>query len=47
MMYTVYIYLSEHGTSDVEHFEMAYNHVYGKEMAAQKAGHPSVSSNDG
>ena len=36
MIYTVHIYYSKHGTSDVEHFEMAYNHGYGKGMTAQK-----------
>ena len=34
MIYTVHIYYSKHGTSDVKHFEMSNN--YGKGMPAQK-----------
>ena len=45
MIYTVLIYYSKHGTSDVEHFEMAYNDGYGKGMTGQKQGPPSVPSN--
>ena len=42
MTYTVHIYYSKHGTSDVDHFEMAYNHIYGKGMTAQRQEPPSV-----
>ena len=47
MTYTVHIRYSEHGTSHKEHFEMAYDRVYGKEMTAQKEEPTSVSSNEG
>ena len=40
MIYTVHIYYSKHGTSDVEHFEMSNN--YGKEMPTQKKPIPTV-----
>ena len=36
MIYTVHIYYSKYGTSDVEHFEMANNYSYGKGMTAQR-----------
>ena len=39
IIYTVHIYYSKHGTSDIEHFEMAYS----KGMPAQKKPIPSVS----
>ena len=44
MIYIVHIYYSEHGASDIEHFEMAYNYGYGKGMTAQKKPTPPVSS---
>ena len=34
------IYYSKHGASDVEYFEMSYNHSNGKEMTAKKQGQP-------
>ena len=36
MTYTVRIYYSKHGTSDVEHLEMTINYGYGKRMPAQR-----------
>ena len=42
MIYTVHIYYSKHGTSDVEHLEMAYNYGYGKGMFAQTKPLPPV-----
>ena len=42
MKYTVHIYYSKYGTSDVEHFEMTYNYGYDKIMTAQKQGLRSV-----
>ena len=33
-------YYSKHGASAVEHFEMPYNHSYGKGITAQNQGHP-------
>ena len=44
MIYTVHIYYSKHGASDVEHLEMSYNHDYGKGVTTQKQGPPSVPS---
>ena len=35
MTYTVHIFYSRNGTSDVEHFEMASNYGYGKGTLAQ------------
>ena len=46
-IYTVFIYYSKHGASDVEHFEMTYNHNCGKGMTAQKQGPPSIPSKQG
>ena len=43
MIYTVHIYYSKHGTSDVEHLEMSYNYGYGKGMPAQSKPIPPVS----
>ena len=34
--YTVQIYYSKHGTSDVEHLEMSDNYCYSKEIPGQK-----------
>ena len=44
MQYDIYctIYCSKHGASDVEYFEMSYNHSYGKEMTAKKQEQPYV-----
>ena len=42
MIYTVHIYCSNHGTSDVEHFEMTYKHGYGKGMTTQRKQIPPV-----
>ena len=36
MIFTVHIYYSKHGTSDVVHIEMPYNYCYGKGMTAQR-----------
>ena len=36
MIYTVHIFYSKHGTSDVEHFEMANNYGHGKGTLAQR-----------
>ena len=47
MTYTVHIYYSKHGTSDVECFVMTDNHNYGKEMTAQKQGLLSVPAKKG
>ena len=41
MMYTVHIYYSKHGASDVERFEMSYNYGYGKGMTVRDQGLPS------
>ena len=40
MIYIVHVYYSKHGASDVEHFEMPHNHIYDKELSAQKQGVP-------
>ena len=42
MIYSVHIFCSKHGTSDVEHFEMSYNYGYGKGMPAQRKSIPPV-----
>ena len=42
MIYTVCIYYSKYGISDVEHFEMSYNDGYGKGMTAQRKPIPPV-----
>ena len=47
MTYTLHIYYSKHGTSDVKDFEMSHNCGYGNSMTKQKQGLLSVSSNDG
>ena len=47
MIYTVHIYYSKHGTSDVEHFEMTDNINCAKGMTAQKQRFPSVPSKQG
>ena len=43
MIYTVNIYYSKHGTSDVDHLEMSSNYGYGKGMLAQRKPIPPVS----
>ena len=47
VIYTIHIYYSKHGTSDVDHFEMTDNHNCSKGMAEQKQGLPSVPSKQG
>ena len=42
MIYTVHISYSKDGVSDVEYFEMLYNHSCGKEMTAKKQGQSLV-----
>ena len=42
MIYTVHIYYSKHGTSDVEQFEVPYNYAYDKGMTAEKKSIPLV-----
>ena len=39
---TLHIYYSNHGTSNVKHFEMANNYGYGKGMPTQKKPTPPV-----
>ena len=39
---TLHIYYSNHGASDVEHFEMANNYSYGKGIPVQKNPTPPV-----
>ena len=41
---TLHIHYSNHGASDLEHFEMANNYGYGKGMLAQKKPTPPVTS---
>ena len=47
MIYTVHTYCGKHGATDIEHFEMTYNHGYGKVMTAQKQGPSLVPSKQG
>ena len=42
MIYTVHIYYSKHGVSDVEHLEISYNYGYSKGMTARKKPIPPV-----
>ena len=42
MIYTVHKYYSKRETSDVEQFEMAYNHGYGKGISARNKPIPPV-----
>ena len=41
-VYIVHIYHSKHGNSDVEYFEIPYNHSFDKEITAQKQEPPLV-----
>ena len=40
MIYIVHTYYSKDGASNIELFEMPYNHSYGKGMTAKKEGEP-------
>ena len=36
MIYTVHIYYSKHGASDVEYFDVHFNYSYGKGMTSER-----------